>query len=353
MKKLIFALSLLIALTSFNACSTKVELYADYKDIPIIYGLLDASADTNFVRINRAFSGSNDHPINAYEVALIADSCNYPGKLDAYIVKYRVGYGNSLQATDTFMLDTTTIHDKQEGIFYSPDQKVYFTDQALMKDNQSSKYKFKLHVHKGDDIITAETGLVGGEDFKIHNEQLNFAPNPNGESRQARFTPADNAVFYVFSFDFHYMESINGGPFVNKKVSYSSGSRRLDELGKDGEIYYFSYNENVLFNLLESAIGGDTIHDANHPDVVRYFDKKPVEITLAAGGDELFNYIQINSQSGFSQTVPDYTNIKGGYGVFSSRINLKKNVSISSSAQRGIYNKEAWGFQSINPGSNP
>ena len=81
MKKLFFALSLLACVTLFNACSTDVELYADYKDIPVIYGLIDVTSDTNYVRINRAFSSSNDHPINANEVAMIADSCNYPGKL--------------------------------------------------------------------------------------------------------------------------------------------------------------------------------------------------------------------------------------------------------------------------------
>ena len=88
MKNLILSLSLLACLAMFNACSTDVELYADYKDIPVIYGLIDAEQDTNYVRINRAFSGSNDNPINANEVALIADSCNYPGKLNAYLVMF-------------------------------------------------------------------------------------------------------------------------------------------------------------------------------------------------------------------------------------------------------------------------
>ena len=91
MKKLLLSLSLLAALMGFNACSTDVELYADYKDIPIVYGLLDASQDTNYIRINRAFSGSNDHPVNAHEIALIADSSNYPGKLPAYLVEYKLG----------------------------------------------------------------------------------------------------------------------------------------------------------------------------------------------------------------------------------------------------------------------
>ena len=116
MKKLSFVFLLLVGLLGFNACSTDVELYADYKDIPVIYGLLDASQDTNYVRINRAFSGSNDHHINAHEVALVEDSSNYPGKLRAYIVEYKGGYGGSYVPTgDTLELDTMTVHNKQEG----------------------------------------------------------------------------------------------------------------------------------------------------------------------------------------------------------------------------------------------
>ena len=110
MKKLFLSLSLLACMAFFNACTTDVELYADYKDIPVVYGLIDATTDTNFVRINRAFSSSNDNPINAYEVALIADSCNYPGKLDARIIEYKLGFGNQYSPTGrVIVLDTMTM----------------------------------------------------------------------------------------------------------------------------------------------------------------------------------------------------------------------------------------------------
>ena len=94
---------------------------------------------------------------------------------------------------------------------------------------------------------------------------------------------------------------------------------------------------------MEDAIGGDTVINANQPNVVRYFDDRPMKIFVSAGGDELYNYIQINSQTGYAQTVPDYTNVNGGYGVFSSRINLIKEVAISSVTQSGLYGKP-WGF---------
>ena len=68
-------------------------------------------------------------------------------------------------------------------------------------------------------------------------------------------------------------------------------------------------------------------------------------ITLAAGGDELYNYIQVNQQSGFSQTVPDYTNVFGGRGVFSSRVNVVQDVRISPRTQSDLYGIESWNFE--------
>ena len=349
MKKLFLSLSLLACLAMFNACSTDVELYADYKDIPVIYGLLDASQDTNFIRINRAFSGSNSNPINANEVALIADSCNYPGKLRACLVEYSTSFGNNYEETGrVFELDTMTIHDKEEGVFYSPDQKVYWTDADLKTNASGKKYKYRLNVYKGNDTISAETGLVGGDDFKIIASGLSFSSEQSDRTGKIKFKTADNAVFYDMKIVFYYTESINGGPFVDKEVSYSFGAKNVDELNSDdASSYYYVYAENLLFNLLETAIGSDTVVDANHPNVVRYFrnieNKKPMEIFLSAGGDELYNYIQVNSQTGYSQTVPDYTNVSGGYGVFSSRLNITKAVTISSRTKTDIYAKP-WGF---------
>lgn len=339
MRKLLLSLSLLAALVGFNACSTKVDLYADYKDIPIIYGLLDVTADTNYVRINRAYSSNNDNPIDANEVAMIADSCNYPGKLDARIIEYKNVYGNQYEPTGReILLDTITIHNKQEGVFYAPDQKVYFTHEQLKQNTVSHKYMYKLRVLKGNDTITSETALVGGDEFKIITTQVSFTSKPTSNAGKITFKPADNAVFYDVRMQFNYKE-LKGGSTdtIHRQVNCSIGTKSVDELTLESGSYAVSYGENLLFNLMESAIGGDTIN------VKRYFGD--FIVSIAAGGEELYNYIQVNAPtSGFSQTIPDYTNISGGYGVFSSRINLNKKVRLSARAQADLYGKP-WGFE--------
>ncbi len=345
MKKIQFFLSLTVLLGFFASCTTDVELYADYKDIPVIYGLLDATKDTNFIRINRAFSGSNDNLINANEIALIEDSCNYPGKLDARIIEYKNVYGNQYTPTGrVLVLDTITVHNKQEGVFYSPDQKVYYTTEHVNVNSNNTIYNYRLEVVKGNDTISGETGIVGGEAFSILASQLSFKAKPSDGTGRIRFRLADNAAFYEMKMVFKYREKKSGGPEVVKSVNHTFGVKSVDELLIENNISYFIYGENLLFTLLTEAIGGDTI------DVVRHFgaypgDDHPIELFLAAGGDELFNYIQVNSNTGsFSQTVPDYTNVNGGYGVFSSRINLTKDVLISANTQVDIFGKP-WGFR--------
>lgn len=346
MKNVVRFLSFLVLSTLFFSCSTKVDLYADYKDIPVIYGLLDHTLDTNFVRINRAFSGNNDNPINANEVALIADSCNYPEKLDAKIYRYGKTSSSFSDYTleDFVALDTMTIHNKQEGIFYSPDQLVYYvvTDQsnpnsAFFKTNTASRsYKYKLVVIKGNDTITSETGLVGGENFAISNNLVIFSSEPSDRTRRLSFRPADNAAMYDVKMEFNYQEK-HGTQLTDQKISWSYGSKGVDQYNYEDGLYYITYLENTLFNLLSSKIGGDTI------GVERYFGD--FVVSVAAGGNELYNYIQINSTGGnLSQTIPDYSNINGGYGVFSSRVNLRKVVNLSANTQADLYN-QSWGFK--------
>ena len=92
MKNIRFILYFGVLVACFYSCSTDVDIYAEYKDIPIIYAMLDARADTNYVKITKAFCGTDENPINANEVALIYDSSNYDEKLDARLYEYESTY---------------------------------------------------------------------------------------------------------------------------------------------------------------------------------------------------------------------------------------------------------------------
>lgn len=334
----------------FASCSTDVDIYSEYKDVAIIYGLLDYQADTNYIKITRAFCGTNDNPINANEVALIADSSNYPGKLDARIVELKSGIGGTYEPTGReFVLDTMTIHDKEEGTFYSPDQKVYYTTERFNASNNGSRYKYRLIVAKPDgDTVTAQTNMVGDEEFHILSGSANFQLAHSDALGKIVFKADGMASLYDVKMQFNYSEQHVGEEMKWKHVSRSFGTKTIDEyLQEEGteNTYYLNYSLNWLFNALESAIGSDTVVDGNHPNVVRHIGS--FVISISAGGDDMSIYYSANQAQLNSpmSLITMYTNIEGGYGLFSSRTTIEKTVKLTYFATRDLYSVTAWGFK--------
>lgn len=333
----------------FVSCSTDVELYADYKDVAILYAMLDYRADTNYVKICRAFCGSNDNPINANEVALIADSCNYPGKLDARIIELKRSIGNSYSPTGRVMqLDTMTIHNKEAGTFYSPDQKIYYTTEQFHSGSNDIMYKYQLLVIKPDgDSVTAQTAMVGDEDFHIVTSSMSFQMEPSSASGKITFRADGEAPVYDIRIQFNYLEKHAGQNKELKQVSHSFGVRPLSHYNKienTENSYYQEYPVNWLFNALENAIGSDTVVNHNHPNVVRYIDS--FVITIHAAGDALLDHFLVNEAelNSLKSSVSSYTNVNGGYGLFSSRTTIKKEAKLSSATKRDLLAHPSWGF---------
>lgn len=342
--KLLITLLVLLALYS---CSTDVDIYADYKEIPVVYGLIEATSDTNYVKITKSFCGNNDNPINALEVAPIYDSSNYPGKLDAFIVELKSSHGQPFSPTGRrFDLDTITVHYKEDGLFYAPHQKVYYTTERFNTNNGSDKYRYRLCVVKPDyDTVTAETSVVSG-DVTVGQTVVSFQSAPSEAVSSMLFASTEEAMLYELGVRFRYRESHTGEPFVNKEVHWSYGARTLggyEKVENTDNIYRLYYSVNTLFNYLEKAIGNDTIWDENHPNVVRYIDE--VTVFVAAAGEDFNNYYQfLQSAQGGLCLSSDYSNVEGGVGLFSSRIFTRKEVELSSRTKFDLFNMP-WGFR--------
>lgn len=350
MKILRFIPIFYIFIVVFYSCTSDVELYADYKDVAIIYGMLDPNADTNFIKITHAFCGTNDAPINANEVALISDSSHYPGKLDVRVIEQKNTYGNQYQPTGrVFLLDTMTIHNKEEGVFYSPDQVVYYTTEPFNITSGGSRYRYKLFIVKPDgDTITALTTMIGNEDFAIVTGAVSFQSAPSDESGCIYFRADGIAPLYEVCVQFNYREQLAGQGMREKNVRRSFGTMPITDYNRvnlSENSYYMEYGRNWLFNALTNAIGGDTIIDPEHPNVVRYIDD--FVISISAAGEDLYYYYLANQaqETNTAGFISSYSNIDGGYGLFSSRVTIKRVVGISNTTLENLYAKTSWGFQ--------
>jgi hypothetical protein len=58
-KLLLFIICFSISL-SFISCSTDVDIYAEYKDISIVYGMIEPESDTTWIKVTKAFLGPGE-----------------------------------------------------------------------------------------------------------------------------------------------------------------------------------------------------------------------------------------------------------------------------------------------------
>ena len=321
----------------FFACSTDVDLYAEYEEKPVVYGLLDPDADTNFIKITRTFYVKDD----AYQVAANPDSSNYPGKLDVRMIEYC--NGDSIRE---IVFDTITIHNKEQGVFYAPEQKLYYTTEKLGMNRDNKTYSYRLSVVLPDRTLISQTKMVGDSHFDVQSLGMNFSKEYFGTRRPFLFRPATNAGIYNATINFTYLEQRTpDGDSVPRTMVWDKG------LYQEGDLIYhmmegcyvFYYRPEEFYALLKEFIGGDTVSG-----VRRFIQDYPIEVTIAAGGDELMQYIYLNDPyNGVPLGDNDLTLIDGGYGVFSSKMTVKHGIRLGGETVPDLVAMPYWGFKFI------
>lgn len=301
----------LLSLPFMISCNKDLNVNADWKDITVVYGLLDQHTDTTFVKITKAFLGPGD----AMQFAQIPDSSYYPDKLEVLLEEYD---GNNLR--DSFSLDTITIHNKEAGdsIFFYPDQLMYYTTAPL---NQDYIYRLKIKNRRTGKEITAETGLV--HNFSIDRPQI-IASFPPGQTFEVKWEPAKNGKRYQLVIRFLYYESLKTDPqnLVLKSVDWTVFNNIKST---ENQILPFDYYfpGDAFYAVIGSRI-------PVNPDVTRSAYRALFLFSVAA--DDMATYMDVTEPSlSLIQEKPSFTNITNGIGLFSSRfVKATDSLALSS-----------------------
>jgi len=323
MNKFFAFIILALSFTVFTSCEKGIQINDDYKDITIVYGLLNPSDSLSYLRIEKAFLSEGD----IFQAAQIPDSNLYSYKLDVKL------FNQDGDLVVTF--DTMTIYNKNEGIFYAPVMQVYY---AVTKGllNIDDTYTLKIINPKTGEQQTSTSKIIDGEGVKIGipNSNITFEKN-----YAIKFKTIKGARLYQANIRFHYLEeNINTGDSLPYYVDWILPSVTSQNLfgGSDLEI---PYTGSAFYDNLENKIPIKN-------DVIRR--EVNVELILSVA-DEVFNlYLEINKPS--SSLVidrPAFTNIENGYGLFASRSAKIKFIRLNSGSHDILMNIESLNFKDI------
>ncbi len=302
-EKLFLLTGIILALAS---CETKVNINAPWKDITVVYGLLNQTDTLHYIKVNKAFLGDE----SVYEMAQHSDSFNYH-QVQVQLKKVSLA-NNSVVQIFHF---TDTVVDKQPGIFATDNNKVYYYRGKILTANESPKdYRFDLVVYVVDrnKTVTASTQLLS--DVNILNPpysdyvNIDFtAPSPY----KVRWKTSPGARLFQLKVRFHYYE-ITPNDTTEKTIDMDFAQKTsINSTG--GQELSNGIALNGFLNFLKHHIPVD-------PNVTRVVKKEALDFFVYSGSEDLYKYMQISSPSNsIVQDKPFFTNINNGVGLFSAR----------------------------------
>lgn len=319
MKQLFILLSFLSVV--LTGCSTDFDVAADWKEIPIVYGLLDASQNTQYLKVNKAFLDEN---VSAYTIAQNPDSL-YLAEPTSVKLLAKDDNGNLYQTIVLQRVDAAAEGIvKEEGIFATNPYWLYKTTEVL---NPSYVYHLEITTPKGQ-TVTAQTDVIGN--FNISKPDPNPANPPinlaaTNASITCRWDIPANGELYDLDLFVKYTEHLTNGEQRDKvdKINVFTAEtiesmKRNDDFSVDNSVTYRLKADHLLDLMAQQLPTPDADVES------RYFGTFDFEWHVGGRELNLFNQTQIAQQSiAASQITTTYSNIQGGYGLLSSRYSKK------------------------------
>jgi len=295
MRKILSVLAILFLLSS---CANDLDLNEGWKDIPIVYGIIEPSDTAQYIRVERALTNAKT---SALELAKNADSLYYD-EVEVSLLK----------GSDKYVLERVDGnlegYQREEGLFVDDPNYLYKinTSELNLEGNELVRLNIKRPgIEKPVEAVVKTLGHYFFNKPRPDNpHKINWS---YATYETIRWTNSKNAVEYEVYVVTHYKEKSKSDPdavFVAKKdvwrVAKGVEDNHVDIFGKD---YYIH---------IGAAIPNDD-------DKIREF--KNFEFKVLAIGQELKDYVYVNSVNlgiTASQEIPIYTNLSDGLGIFAS-----------------------------------
>lgn len=321
----------------FGSCSTDVNINADYKEIPIVYCVLDPSMEYQFVKVNKAFLGEKD----VAEMAQVSDSLYFKSNVNVVLKKY-----NKEELVASWNFDYCDTIKKDEG-FFANDKNILYAKKINFGENtKNNTYELIVDIGNGKHIIKNKLKLNLVTDIDVYTRQAkdNSVTNykmitiANYEnSFFYEYRPGNSAVTTEVYLKFNYFEVL--------KSDTTYKSILLPILKNEGNT---NNNNDAMKKTFNIASFYDII--SNTIPVVEGIKRYVVvpnsyNFIVYSAEENYYIYTQVTKPStGIVQFRPTYTNLEGGLGIFASRNSFMRTYQISKdnidTLYRGIYTKK-------------
>ena len=331
MKKIYLILSVFVVV--FTSCETDFDVNSDWEETTVVFGLLDAAKDTQFLKISKAFLGESD----ALQMAQHADSINFnEGELDVKVIRVNNGSADTITLIEIRRLRDEG--DFNDSIVLYTFENFEFVSNSLNQYtnflNSNSEYELLIKNNITGNSVSSTTEIIKGFNFSAgipNSDRLTFYVDGLG-FRFPRFewssVNSPNAEIFQFNLRFNYKENE-----VEKELLWTQtalgGNDNL--LILSGEEFFHQFLANNL-EVLDS-------------DDEREFINIDIEMTL--GTQELKTYIAVNEPiTGIVQERPQFSNINNGIGLFSSRYTkVYPGLSLNADSEKYIIEELGLNFK--------
>lgn len=312
MKKLLFLSFVLGGLLS--ACSTEIDVNADWKETTVIYGLLGATDSAHYLRIHKSYL---DPARGALEVAQIKDSLYYGPSLVVSVDEVN-STGTVVNTYTCERLDTSLL---QPGTFAGPEMVLY----RFYANNLNANNTYRLTVNTGNNVATSETRPIAypgslpsglppggfvppsypGMDWSRQTHSINMRAPRNAKM-------FDVTVRIIYDEWNRFTVTPTDTPDLERKTIdwRAAPNRQVRDVSTD-ETFQIRLNGRNMFSFMNAVIPVDPNVNRRLRGTIFIFD---------FADDNLNTFLQVNQPSSSIVDVrPTFTNIENGLGIFAAR----------------------------------
>jgi hypothetical protein len=286
--------------TGLVSCRNDLDVLAPYRDIPVVYCIINPKEPVQYLRLEKSFLGE----ASALVMARNTDSIYYP---EATVLMERWADG---EPREKFILERVETAARDSGIFTSNPNLLYTLTSPV---KAGYEYRLSIRIPSTGAEINAITQTIG--EFKVikpegFKKSLPFSSYDNYQKVQ--WISAPFSRIYQLTLRFHYLE-VTGADTSKMTAEWNIG-QFVSKLTEGGDIM----ETEILQRNFYKWVGNKLRTPA--ANVHRLAAKQAIDFVFTVGGDDLYTYIEVYKEdTGLPREKPVFTNLTSGIGIFAAK----------------------------------